>query len=229
MYENDILIFNKKLEEYKQELDKEESKIIKEPILVVTPQEYHDITEQITELKEEIKEFNISQNTELVETKRELQKELEEINSQLAFKEVNKIADEKIKEYESEQKKLLIESEEIERIMNLCELFTKTKVDYISSDINSMFKLVKFKLFETQINGGINEICEATVDNVPFSDLNNAMKINAGIDIINTLSKYYGISTPIFIDNAESINILEVTESQVIRLVVSNDKELVIK
>jgi hypothetical protein len=57
--------------------------------------------------------------------------------------------------------------------------------------------------------------------------VNNGMKINLGIDIINTLSAAYGVRVPLFIDNAESVPNLEHCHSQRIRLVVSeNDKEL---
>ncbi len=227
--QKDLSGLKHQIEEYKKELKQVQNATPEEPEEIIIPQSYHDLTEEITALETEIKDFNVSDNTELIGKKKELQAELGEIESQLVYKLVNEEADEKIAEYEAEQKKLLIELEEADRIINLCEEFTKTKVDFISTDINNMFNLVKFKLFETQINGGINEICDATVDNVPFQDLNNAMKINAGIDIINTLSKHYGISTPIFIDNAESVNKLEETDSQVIRLVVSKDKELVIK
>lgn len=215
--------------EYKKELEQVQNATPEEPILVVTPQEYNDIAEQLKILEKEIKDFDVTDNTKIIDKKKELQEELGEIESQLVYKLVNKEADEKIAEYETEQKQLAEEFDAVEKMIYLCEEFSKAKVEYISDDINSMFELVKFKLFETQINGGINEVCEATVDNVPFNDLNNAMKINAGIDIINTLSEHYRIKAPIFIDNAESVNQLEPTESQIIRLVVSNDKELVIK
>lgn len=90
--------------------------------------------------------------------------------------------------------------------------------------------LVNFKLFEIQKNGEINEICEATVDGVPFStDLNNAARINAGLEIINTLSKHYQVVAPIFVDNAESVNQIADTEAQQIALVVSRDKALTIE
>lgn len=57
--------------------------------------------------------------------------------------------------------------------------------------------------------------------------LNNGMKINVGIDIINTLSRAYGVTVPLFVDNAESVTNLEKCGCQVVRLVVSeNDKEL---
>jgi hypothetical protein len=52
--------------------------------------------------------------------------------------------------------------------------------------------------------------------------------VNAGLDIINALCKFNGVCAPIFIDNRESVNTLIETESQIINLVVSKDKELVI-
>ncbi len=113
----------------------------------------------------------------------------------------------------------------------MCDEFIKTKVKLMESSINSKFKYVKFRFFKTQVNGGIDEDCEALVDGVPFStNLNSGAKINAGIDIINTLANYYGIKAPIFIDNRESTTKLIDTESQIVNLVVSSsDKKLRIK
>ena len=60
-----------------------------------------------------------------------------------------------------------------------------------------------------------------------YANLNSGARINVGIDIINTLSVIYGVRVPLFIDNAESVTVLEPSMSQTIRLVVSeNDKEL---
>ena len=64
---------------------------------------------------------------------------------------------------------------------------------------------------------------------VPLPTANTAGKVNAGLDSINALSKYYGIVVPIFIDGRESVNLLTETESQIIYLVVSHDKDLIIK
>ena len=64
-------------------------------------------------------------------------------------------------------------------------------------------------------------------DGVPYVGLNNGMKINVGIDIINALSRHYGVTVPLFVDNAEGVTRLEQSEAQVIRLFVSeSDKEL---
>lgn len=76
------------------------------------------------------------------------------------------------------------------------------------------------------MNGAIEETCIATVDGVPFDDLNNAKKITAGLDIINTIAKFKGKSAPIFIDNRESINKLYNIDTQIISLVVTNDPVL---
>ena len=57
--------------------------------------------------------------------------------------------------------------------------------------------------------------------------MNNAARINVGLDIINTLSEHYGITAPIFIDNAEAVTSLIQTAGQQIRLIVSEkDKQL---
>jgi DNA repair protein SbcC/Rad50 len=84
-------------------------------------------------------------------------------------------------------------------------------------------------LFEKQINGQEIPTCKATYKGVPYSDLNSAAKVNIGLDIINTLSQYYDVTAPIFIDNREGINKLTETPSQLINLCVSKDPELVIE
>lgn len=93
-------------------------------------------------------------------------------------------------------------------------------IDKVEERINSMFTLVKFKMYETQINGGEAETCEALVDGVPYStNLNTAARINAGLDVINAIAKHHGIHAPIWIDNRESITNLLATDSQIINLV----------
>jgi hypothetical protein len=82
-------------------------------------------------------------------------------------------------------------------------------------------------MFDMQINGGMAECCEAMVNGVPYGNINQAAKTNCGLDIINTLSKHYGITAPIFIDRCESVTKLLPTEAQTICLYVSEaDKKL---
>lgn len=65
------------------------------------------------------------------------------------------------------------------------------------------------------------------MDGVPYQSLNSGMRINAGIDVIATLSEHAGVRVPLVVDNAETVTALRPLASQVIRLVVSEqDKEL---
>lgn len=115
----------------------------------------------------------------------------------------------------------------IEKWLYALEEFTRYKTSFVEDSINGLFRIAKFRLFREQANGGIEDRCDVVVDGVPYIGLNNGMKINVGIDIINTLAKAYGVTVPLFVDNAESVTKLETADMQIIRLVVSeNDKEL---
>ena len=126
-----------------------------------------------------------------------------------------------IEKYTEEIKNLQIRYEKLEQIKRLCESFYVQRNAIIEKRNKEIFKIVRFKMFEEQINGGILETCIPTVRGVPYSDLNHAMKINAGLDIINVLQKIYGIAAPIWIDNAEAITKFIETNSQLIKLYVA--------
>ena len=126
-----------------------------------------------------------------------------------------------IEKYTEEIKNLQIRYEKLEQIKRLCESFYVQRNAIIEKRNKEIFKIVRFKMFEEQINGGILETCTPTVRGVPYSDLNHAMKINAGLDIINVLQQIYGIAAPIWIDNAEAITKFIETNSQLIKLYVA--------
>lgn len=138
----------------------------------------------------------------------------------------------RIGELEKQEKRLSAEYDENEKGLHLCDVFTKAKVDALTDSINGKFRSVRFRLFQDQINGGLKEDCEVMVPTddgrlVPFAFANNAARINAGLEIIDTLSRHWDVSMPIFVDNAESVTRLIRTDAQVIRLVVSEaDKKL---
>lgn len=116
---------------------------------------------------------------------------------------------------------------EVEKYLYLIEEFSRYKTGFIENSINSLFRIARFRLFREQANGGIEDRCDVVYEGVPYIALNNGAKINVGIDIINALSVAYGVTVPLFVDNAESITRLESSAAQIIRLVVSeNDKEL---
>ena len=111
----------------------------------------------------------------------------------------------------------LAELEGIE--FNILE-FGKAKVAMVEDKINSLFSIVKFKMYERQINGGEVETCECMMHGTPYSVLSNSEKINAGLDIINAICRANEVNAPIFIDNRESATEIIDVDSQVINLIV---------
>ena len=167
---------------------------------------------------------------ELQKEKNDLITEIDLLNVELTKRERIKEAQMRIKELEKQQREHAQDQADCEREEYVIQQFEKAKVQAIENRVNSMFNLVKWKLFETQINGAEVPTCKATYKGVPYSDLNTATKINAGIDIINVISKQSEVSAPIFVDHAESVTKLHHTNSQLIRLIVSEDhKVLTIK
>lgn len=148
-----------------------------------------------------------------------------EIEKNLSSYEASLKTKERIKNLENQERTLAAEIEELESQLFMIEKIIMSKVHLLESNINSKFKLAKFKLFKTQINGGVDECCEVTMNGVPFSSgLNNGARINVGLDIIETLSEHFNTTAPIFIDNAESVTEINTPEnSQVIKMVVSQD------
>lgn len=117
--------------------------------------------------------------------------------------------------------------EAIENMLYLIDEYSRYKTKFVEDSINSLFRIARFRLFREQANGGIEDRCDVVYNNIPYISVNNGAKINVGIDIINTLSKSYGVTVPLFVDNAESVTNIESSDTQIIRLVVSeNDKEL---
>lgn len=116
---------------------------------------------------------------------------------------------------------------QLDKLLYLMEEFSRYKASFVEGSINERFRIARFRLFREQANGGVEDRCDVVYDGVPYIGLNNGMKINVGIDIINTLSRAYGVTVPLFVDNAESVTNLEKCDCQVVRLVVSeSDKEL---
>lgn len=165
---------------------------------------------------------------ELKAEKSDLQARLDEANAIIAKASMNVEIDERIAELQAEQKEIGQKVADQEQMFYLLEEFIRFKLDKISDSINSHFKTVNFKLFEMQLNGGMKDCCECTVNGVPYSTLNSGHRIVAGLDIIRSLSELYGVSVPIFVDNAESLNEFNVPDmdAQLILLSVSEDKQL---
>lgn len=126
-------------------------------------------------------------------------------------------------ELESQQQKLAAEKNLLDETSFLIDEFVKAKVDMLEESINSHFEYARFKMFNVLVNGNIEECCETTYKGVPYRSMNNAARMNVGLDIINALTKFYNVTAPVFIDNAEAVTDFIKCNSQTIKLVVDAD------
>lgn len=166
-------------------------------------------TEELTKLDEELS----SMKAKKVGLETELNK----------FKLIDDI-NHRIFELENQQQKLVAEKNALDEASFLMDEFIKAKVNMLEDVINSRFKLARFKMFNVMINGNIDECCETTYKGVPYRSMNNAARINVGLDIINALTSYYKVNAPVFIDNAEAVTEFVPVNSQTIKLIVDESK-----
>lgn len=198
--------------------------IAENPLYVAKLQEKQQLQKEIGELQLSANESIQSVQMEILE----LKQQRDQLNADLGKFSILKQTEQRIQELEMQERELAAEFEKLEHELFLTEEFIRAKVNLLEEKINSKFKYARFKLFDQQINGGLQEVCVTTFDGVPYdSGLNNAAKINVGLDIIATLSEHYGFKAPIFVDNAEAVTKLLDIDTQVISLVVSEkDKQL---
>ena len=183
---------------------------------------------EVTLLKQQISKIEVPEspkidNSDLKEEKAGINTRIDALKQRLSSKgQIEKI-NQRVKELQEEESKQAQELADLERTEFTIAAFSKAKIETIESRINGKFQVVKFKMFEQQINGGEVECCECMVNGVPYSDVNTAGKINAGIDIINALTEHYKINAPVFIDNRESIIRILDCKSQIINLIAKED------
>lgn len=198
--------------------------ISENPTYVARLQEKERIQSEINDYKQLSEQSIQDIQIEIVGIKTER----DQLQTQLGSFLLHEKSHKRIDELMQQERELASEFEKLEEELYLTEEFIRTKVNLLEEKINSRFQHARFKLFDQQINGGLTEVCETLYNGVPYnSGLNNAARINVGLDIINTLSVHYGFTAPIFVDNSEAVTKMIDTNSQVISLIVSEaDKQL---
>lgn len=191
--------------------------------------EYQALQKQITEWTDDLnKPYSVADTSDLRSKKNDLQLEVDTLNRELAKEDQIIRTTKRNEELEQQLRSMQQDIAACEQIeMSILE-FMKAKVSMVEQRINSAFSYVKFKMFDTQVDGTEYDTCECMVDGTPYCDLNTAKKMNAGIDIINALCRAKGITAPIFIDNRESVSELISCPSQLINLMVQRGSKLTI-
>lgn len=190
---------------------------------------------EITQLREELAKLEqqihtpdadiASKVAALEHEKTEQQKQMAEVQANIAeCKQAQKIVM-RIRELKDSERELSKAYMDLQKMLFLCDEYTRKLTEYIDGKIAEHFKVARFRLFKNNIaNEGIEECCDTMMNGKPYESLNAAAQVEVGLDIIRTLARQYGFSAPVMIDNAESYTKLPDTEGlQIIRLIVSED------
>lgn len=203
-------------------------------LVVFADPEYQSLSAQVQELESELESApTVIADADLQAKKRTLSGELDSLKVRLNKREqIQKNAD-RIRELEKQNSNLGEEEVRLKGILYSIKEFSKARSHAISDRVNSLFKYVRFKLFDTQVNGEVVEVCEATYKGVPYGGCSTGEKVIIGLDIIRAIQRHTGISAPIFIENAEGItdypdNVLD-DFKQVISLVAIKGQTLTVK
>lgn len=234
-------IAKKHLEDVKENLADVEQQISSlklDKIPFEATEKYSTITKEIKKLQEYITQSNeaiLEQTSAKTSEITEIDKEIAKIDEKLALLKEYERQLSIIEDFNEQERQLSHKKGEVLQKLVLFEEFFITKQNMLQEIINSHFSVVKWKLFDFFEDGGLNEaVCEPMIDGVPFSSLNNGSRMQAGLDVSNTLMKQEGYIVPIFIDNAEGLtnhnrDFVQV-DTQVIAMYVNeDDKTLRIK
>lgn len=188
---------------------------------------YMDLLKKAAEIKDKILSMSDSRKAqeELRKREQKVQQELDKVKELLAQAKASVQTEERIAKLEAELKEKAQQAGDLMQKQFLLEKISRKKMDMLAESINAEFSFVKFKLFERQINGGVKDTCEMLVNGVPYSSLNSAAKMQAGLDVIHSLSRLHQISAPVWLDNRESVTDIPPVDAQVINLIVSPKDE----
>ncbi len=214
---------DKDLAELRTQLDRLTKQFIS-PTPFSGTDEYKGLQEKLAAAADELKVVQTVADKRTAELREQLSgviSELDTVKKRALNKDAVARQDERIADLKKQDKDLSFELAKLDKGIQLAEQFTQQKARDIEDKVNGAFRIVCWKLFDTQINGGVKPCCDVTVNGIPYGkDLNSAARMNAGLDIIEALSEKIGISVPVFIDNSEGVQKLLPIRAQLIQTIV---------
>lgn len=198
-------------------------------------EEYKAIQSEISELQ-----AKLSEQVNLDDIKKSLKEEFTRLNSELI--EVEKriakadISEKQARLEELRQQRVSFEQKETDcqKILDLLTELNKEKNAILVDNINSMFGLVKWKLFDYAKNGVYKNVCIPMIDDKSILTIssNKGNRILGRVDIVNSIQKIEGLNVPIFLDDVESLDdenikkAVSLLNCQVVVLKVTNGEKL---
>lgn len=218
------------LESEKQQLHNSEPKTVDVIEALERNEKYIALKKEVETLEASLKAaYAPADVSEHINAKKALQSDIYALKERLSKREQIERTQKRINELQSQLTNMQQQIADYEQIEASILDFMKSKVSLVEKRINSAFSYVQFRMFDTQVDGTEFDTCECMVDGTPYSDLNTAAKMNAGIDIINAICRAKGVTAPIWLDNRESVCNLIPCASQVINLFVERGAKLTIQ
>lgn len=218
-------------EKHLQEIQADEPKSYS--MILDEKEEYQKVLQEIAELNEELEkpsEENADTTErleEIEEQQRGLAAKILELDKALAKEESYNHISNLIAEAQEDKKKYQAQIDELDDKLSVASEYQQNSCKMLEDEVNKHFNFVKWSMFQTNIDGEKKPYCECYHDGVPYSKLNSAAKVNAGIDIAYTISKHYNVSVPIILDECESnLHPIVQSNSQQIRFYVTHDEKL---
>ena len=236
-----IAVLTEDVSGLEEKLKAKEAEIAELNASIATPppfeetKEYRDITARMEEIRARQRLGQSATEGTMNAYDRDIQTvkdEIAAVNLRIAKAQSSEDSRNRVGELKQELKAAAEQIEYLEHGIHLCEEFVRTKARMVTDSINGHFRYVRFALFRDQINGGLREICEPTVESkdgtwVEYRSANYAAQVNAKLDIVTTLAKHYGVHLPILMDQGESVSTPLTVDEQMIRLIVSaEDKDI---
>lgn len=207
----------------KQQNPKQEARTVKGEDLPEWVELQSQIDALQVQLQAEEQPTENDQTAQLRQQRTQVQTEIDGVKAELQKKEQIEKAQKRIDELNQQKKELQKAKAQLQGKEDLLADFERAKMDEVERRVNALFRYVQFKMYRQQIEDEKQvSDCVCYIDGVRYADKNNAGKINAGLDVINTLCSFHKVNAPIFIDNAESVNEFIPVASQLITLVVTN-------
>ena len=218
------------LESEKQQLHNSEPKTVDVIEALERNEKYIALKKEVETLEGSLKtDYTPADVSEHINAKKALQSDIYALKERLSEREQIERAQKRINELQSQLTNMQQQIADYEQIEASILDFMKSKVSLVEKRINSAFSYVQFRMFDTQVDGTEFDTCECMVEGTPYSDLNTAAKMNAGIDIINAICRAKGVTAPIWLDNRESVCNLIPCRSQIINLFVERGAKLTIQ
>ena len=125
-----------------------------------------------------------------------------------------------IRRLDEESRTLAQQLSDADRDEDTMRRYTRARIEALEQRVNSLFRTVRFRLFEYTNEGGEVDTCVPLVgdDGVPYPVANTAAQVWAGLEIIRVLQQHAGVSAPVFVDGAERVTQFPEMDHQAILL-----------